>query len=158
MGPDGEISTSLKSSDVTVEDLVDYSIQASNAQKTDHITITGRKSLGLLFGVCRRGFLHAKCRVGNGPHAAEDPADSLWILSTENAAELRTIIADCGRDLRINGTLIVALDPNISADGASRVKEVLTVCGYVPENESHPTDKVFLLCARKQERRVAIAA
>ena len=135
--------------DVTVEDLVDYSIQLSHVDKADHIMIVGRKSLGLLFGVCRRGFAHADCRMARGPHTGEPPADSLWILNTHDAAELRTLIADCGRDLRADGTLIVGPSQDMSDEGAVRLKDVLARCGYVRVNELHPRNDVHLLAFRK---------
>ena len=156
---DGDTGTTAKASHPTVEELVDYSIQASHARATDHILIAGRKTLGILFGVCHRGFFHANCRIAaNRPHAGERSADSLWILNTQNMAELRTLIAECGRDLRPDGTLVVGLNPQISMDGAARLKDVLVKCGFCPGDEFHPAANVFLLCARKQNARIALAA
>ncbi len=150
--------TNSPNHDLTVDALVEHSIALSHVGKNDHIMITGRKSLGLLFGVCRRGFAHADCRIARGPHAGEPPADSLWITNPKDAAELRTLIADCGRDLRADGTLIVGPGPDMSEDGAAKLKQVLACCGYVLESEWHPGNDAFLLCLRKRDVPVALAA
>ncbi|HMI96949.1 MAG TPA: hypothetical protein VK479_10595 [Micropepsaceae bacterium] len=138
--------------------LIDQLIALSGAQHVDRITVAGRKALDVLLGLCRRGFLHATCQTATpGPHV-EDSSDSLWILATQDTAELRTLIAKCGRDLRSGGTLIIGFDRDSSADGALRFRDVLVKCGFIPVQQAHSRDHRFLLCARKRERHEAMAA
>src|SRR5579871_6788983 len=88
--------------------LVDQAITVSEARPTDHITVTGRHTLEVFLGLCRRGFLNATFRTAaEAPHTWDNLADALWVLGTENAAELRTAIASCARDLRPGGSLLV---------------------------------------------------
>ena len=75
----------------------------------DHIVITGHKTLGVLMGLCRRGFAQAACQRAVGRLHRQDCADSLWILDSHDAGELRTLIAECAVDLRITGTLVIGL-------------------------------------------------
>ena len=139
--------------------LVDRLIALSGAQQADHITVAGRNSLHVLLGLCRRGFLHATCRTAaEGPHAGDDCAASLWILNAENAAEMRTLIANCGRDLRSDGTLIVNLDFLSSVEKSAPLRDLLIKCGFVPVQQVRATDRDFLLCARKGRHQQTAAA
>ena len=88
----------------------------------------------------------------------EDLAASLWILDAENAAEMRTQLAAGERDLRPDGTLIVNFDFLASLDKASRLKDLLIECGFIPVQQVHAHDRYFFLCTRKEGFRQAIAA
>jgi hypothetical protein len=48
-------------------ELVDQLVALSGARKADRITVTGRATLDVLLGLCRRGFLHAMCRTPKEP-------------------------------------------------------------------------------------------
>ena len=63
----------------------------------DRITVAGHKTLDVLVGLCRRGFLHCSCRTAGGSSCGNEMTDALWILETQDAAELRTLIAKFGR-------------------------------------------------------------
>lgn len=139
--------------------LVDHLIALSGAHQADHITVAGRNTLDVLLGLCRRGFLHATCRTAvDGPHAGDDAAASLWILNAENAAEMRTLIAMCGRDLRSDGTLIINLDFLPSVEKSAPLRDLLIKCGFVPVQQIHATNRDLLLCARKGRLQQTLAA
>ncbi len=139
--------------------LIDQLIALSGARQADRITIAGCKALDVLLGLCRRGFLNVTCQTATqGPHVAENSADSLWILGTQDAAELRTLVAKCGRDLHAGGTLIIGFDAHSPADRAVRFGEVLVKCGFALVRQTHSGDRQFLLCARNPGRQEAAAA
>ncbi len=139
--------------------LVDQLIVLSEARPMDRITVTGHHTLDVFLGLCRRGFLNAACRTAaEGPHTAENSADSLWIVETENAAELRTLIAKCGRDLRKDGTLVVSLDSPAAAERALVLGAVLARCGFAPVRRMISTGRVLLLCQRQAMASCALAA
>jgi hypothetical protein len=139
-----------------LEALVDHAVALSSVKSSDHIVITGHKGLGVLMGLCRRGFTHATCQRAAGQLHLQDCADSLWILNSHDAAELRTLIAECARDLRVGGTLVIGLHPGMTAD-AAQFCAVLAKCGFHCENEIGISDQLTLVCARREERK-ALAA
>ncbi len=139
--------------------LIDQLIVLSEARVMDRITVTGHHTLDVFLGLCRRGFLNAACRTAaEGPHTAENSADSLWIVETEHAAELRTLIAKCGRDLRKDGTLVVSLDSPAAAERAPVLGAVLARCGFTPVRQMISTGRVLLLCERQATANSAMAA
>jgi hypothetical protein len=144
-------------SNTGLEALVDHAVALSNVKSSDRIVITGHKSLGVLMGLCRRGFTHATCQRAVGRLHLQNCADSLWILGSHDAAELRTLIAECTMDLRVGGTLIIGLHPGMAADGTARLRAVLAKCGFHCENEIGLGGQLTLVCARKEERE-ALAA
>src|ERR1700677_1937319 len=108
-----------------LEALIDYAIALSGVKSTDHIAITGHKALGVLMGLCRRGFAQATSQRAVGRLHRQGCADSLWILCSHDAGELRTLIAECAADLRIAGTLVIGLHPGMAADGAAQFRTVV---------------------------------
>jgi hypothetical protein len=124
----------------------------------DRITVAGHKTLDVLVGLCRRGFLHCTCRAIGGSSCGNETADALWILETQDAAELRTLVAKFGRELDCHGTLIVGFDAHGPADKSARLGEVLTKCGFVAVKEAYARDCGFLICIRKQNETRALAA
>lgn len=130
--------------------LIDDAVALSGVKSGDHIVITGHKTLGVLMGLCRRGFAQAACQRAVGRLHRQDCADSLWILDSHDAGELRTLIAECAVDLRITGTLVIGLHPAIAADGAAQFRAMLAKCGFHCENEIGVGGQVILLCARKE--------
>jgi hypothetical protein len=140
-----------------LDTLVDRAVALSGVKSGDHIVITGHKTLGVLMGLCRRGFTQAACQRAVGRMHRRDCADSLWILDSHDAGELRTLIAECTVDLRIAGTLVTCLNSGMAADGAAHFRAVLAKCGFHCENEISLGGQAILLCARKEERK-ALAA
>ena len=144
-------------SNTALEVLVDSAVALSGVKSSDHIVITGCKNLGVLMGLCRRGFTQATCQRADARLHRQDSADSLWILDSHDAGELRTLIAECAVNLRIAGTLVIGFHTGMAADGAAQFRSVLAKCGFHCENEIGPGGQVILLCARKQGRK-ALAA
>jgi hypothetical protein len=139
--------------------VIDHLIALSGAKPIDRITVAGREALDVFVGLYRRGFLHCACRVlGAVPCVANDSSDSLWILETQDAAELRTLLAGCGRDLRSDGTLLVGFDTHGPADKPARLGEVLIKCGFLPIKEAHSAGRGFLVCTRKKAAVHVLAA
>ncbi len=138
--------------------LVDQLITLSEARPMDRITVTGHHTLDVFLGLCRRGFLNAACRTAaEGPHTAENSPDSLWIVGA-NAAELRTLIARCARDLHKGGSLAVSLHIPGAANGALVLGEVLTRCGFAPVRRMIFPNRVLLLCEKQANANSALAA
>jgi hypothetical protein len=144
-------------SNTGLDALVDRAVGLSGVRSSDHIVITGHKTLGVLMGLCRRGFTQAACQRAVGRMHRHGCADSLWILDSHDAGELRTLIAECAVDLRIAGTLVICLNPGMAADGVAHFRAVLAKCGFHCENEIGLGNQAILLCARKEERK-ALAA
>jgi hypothetical protein len=146
-----------KKSNTGLEALIDPAVALSGVKSNDHIVITGHKALGVLMGLCRRGFVQATCQRAVGGLHRRNCADSLWILNSHDAGELRTLIAECVADLRIAGTLVIGLRPSTAVNGAAQFRAVLAKCGFHCESEIGVGGQVILLCARKEERK-ALAA
>ena len=139
--------------------LTDQLIALSDARPTDRITVTGHNTLDIFLDLCRRGFWNATCRTcAEGPHTSDNAADSLWIVEAEDAAELRTLIAKCGRDLRPHGTLLVSMKSHSGDDAALLLGAVLLKCGFQPLRRLTSTRHVMLLCQRQANASVQIAA
>jgi len=140
--------------------IIDQLIVLSEARPTDRITVTGHRKLDIFIGLCRRGFLNATCRTAaECPHTADNSADSLWIVGTSNAAELRTLIARCARDLRKGGSLVVSLDSAAAAaEGKLVLGAVLSRCGFTPVRRMIWPGRVLLLCERRANVNSALAA
>jgi hypothetical protein len=134
--------------------LIDQLIVLSGARPIDRIAVAGHKTLDVFLGLCRRGFLNATCRTAaEGPHTWENSADSLWIVDTENAAELRTLIARCTRDLRKDGTLLVSVSSPTANESVVLLGSVLVRCGFTPVRKLISSERILLFC----ERRVNVA-
>jgi hypothetical protein len=146
--------------DERVRDFIAHVIGTCHARQTDHITIAGRRAIQTVIDLCRQGYLHVMCRTAApGPHVAEDPADSLWILNVPSETELRALIATLGPDLRNGGTLVVGFEASISSDHAARLRQVLLEMGFVPvRQEIDPAARALLICGQRQPRAHARAA
>jgi len=143
----------------TLSTLTDQLVALSDARPTDRISVTGHNTLDIFLDLCRRGFCHADCRTGaQGPRTSETSADSLWIVEAEDAAELRTLISKCGRDLRPHGTLLVSMKNESGGDAAFLLGAVLLKCGFRPIRRLITTARVLLLCQRQATASVQIAA
>jgi hypothetical protein len=139
--------------------LLDQLIGLSEAQPVQRINLTGHQTIDIFLGLCRRGFLNVTCRTAaEGPHTTEDSADSLWIFGTESSAELRTMLANCGRDLRNGGKLLVSLDDPVTADAVLALSAVLVRCGFTPIRNMISAGRIFLLCERQPAVNTALAA
>lgn len=143
----------------TLSTLTDQLVTLSDARPSDRISVTGHNTLEIFLDLCRRGFFHAVCRTGaQGPHTSDNSADSLWIVEAENAAELRTLLAKCGRDLRPHGTLLVSMKNETGGDATLLLGSVLLKCGFQPVRRLVTTERVLLLCQRYAAVAVQIAA
>ena len=61
----------------------------------------------MLIGLCRRGFACVSCHAADrGPPAGEAASDVLWIPEVKSEAQLLTVVAGLGRDLRPDGILL----------------------------------------------------
>ena len=97
--------------------------------------------------------------AAQGPHVAENSADSLWILNVPSEAELRTLIPKLRPDLRMGGTLVVGFDLSISSDHASRLRRVLLDMGFVPvRQQTDSVGRTLLICGRQEHCAHAQAA
>jgi hypothetical protein len=137
--------------------LIDRAVALLGVKSGDHIVITGHKTLGVLMGLCRRGFTQAAFQRAVGRLHRQGCADSLWILDSHDAGELRTLIAECAVELRITGTLVIGLHPRMAPNGAAQFRAVLAKCGFHCGSEIGLGSQVILLCARKEGRK-ALAA
>ena len=148
-----DVDSRASSGQPIVEDqeIVNGLIKASGVRPTDHVTVAGHKTLEVVLSLFRRGYLHATCRsAAEGPHVAENFADSIWILNTENAAELRTLIAMLSLDLLPSGTLVFNLAPQTPTERTERLGEVLTKCGFASVQSTRSSDGTLLLTARRR--------
>lgn len=142
---------SLSTGDRQIGKFVPHVIKMCHADKTDHITIAGRRAIQTVLDLCRRGYMHVKCRTAApGPHGSENCADSLWILNVPSETELRTHIAELAPELRKGGTLIVGFEVSISSDHAARLKQVLLIMGFVAvQQQKDKHGRTLLIAAGK---------
>jgi hypothetical protein len=148
----GTMYASVNYGDKNVPEFVAHLIGTSHADRTDHITIAGRRAIQAVIDLCRRGYLHVMCRTAaQGPHVAENSTDSLWILNVPSETELRTLVAKLGPDLRVGGTLVVGFELSISSDHASRLRRVLLDMGFVPvRQQTDSAGRTHLICGRQE--------
>jgi hypothetical protein len=89
-------------------DILEEMIHASGAKSADRLTIAGGGYLDLLIGLCRRGFACVSCHAADrGPPAGEAASDVLWIPEVKSEAQLLTVVAGLGRNLRPDGILLI---------------------------------------------------
>jgi hypothetical protein len=136
---------------VPEEDLVDGMIHLTGARATDHVTIAGSWHIGLMTGLCRRGFGKVSCRAVCGPRIADEPADLLWIPEISSETALTGALAQLGRNLRPGGTLVVG-DQRHGA--AQALRRWLARNGFLPTQQiALPGAGGTLLAARKKDAR-----
>jgi hypothetical protein len=143
-----------------IGEFVAHVIRMCHANKTDHITIAGRRAIQTVLNLCRRGYMHVMCRtVAPGPHGCEKSADSLWILNVPSETELRGLISELRPDLRKGGTLVVGFEVSISSDHAGRIKQVLLDMGFLPvRQQKDKHGRTLLICGRQEPQTQAQAA
>jgi hypothetical protein len=151
---------SLSTGDRQVAEFVPHVIRMCHADKTDHITIAGRRAIQTVLDLCRRGYMHVMCRTATpGPHCSENSADSLWILNVPSETELRTHIVELAPNLRKGGSLIVGFEVSISSDHAARLKRVLLSSGFLTvQQQKDKHGRTLLICGRQEPRAQAQAA
>ena len=151
---------SLSTDDRQIRDFVPHVIRMCHADKTDHITIAGRRAIQTVLDLCRRGFMHVMCRTASpGPHGSENSADSLWILNVPSETELGAHIVELAPNLRKGGSLIVGFEVSISSDHAARLKQVLLNMDFVTvQQQKDKHGRTLLICGRQEPRAHAQAA
>ena len=156
----GNMCASVNYCDENLREFVAYVIGTCHAERTDHLTVAGRRAIQTVLDLCHRGYLHVMYRTAApAPHVAENLADYLWILNVPSETELRTLIAKLGPDLRMGGTLVVGFEVSISSRHASRLRQVLLDQGFVPvQQQIDPAGRTLLICGRQEPCAQAQAA
>jgi hypothetical protein len=93
---------------LSADALVGRFIEASGARLSDQIVIAGAAYLEPLIALTRRGFSRAICQSPDrGPHVPNSTADAILAPAVESDAQLLSILAGLGANLRPGGTLVL---------------------------------------------------
>jgi len=132
-------------------DILEEMIHASGAKSADQLTIAGGGYLDLLIGLCRRGFACVSCHAADrGPPAGEAASDVLWIPEVKSEAQLLTVIAGLGRNLRPDGILLIRQQRQFPAGRLRRLASLLAERGFVLEKQTATASGGTIFCARKR--------
>ena len=105
----------------------------------------------MLIGLCRRGFACVSCHAADrGPPAGEAASDVLWIPEVKSEAQLLTVIAGLGRNLRPDGILLIRQQRQFPAGRLRRLASLLAERGFVLEKQTATASGGILFCARKR--------
>lgn len=100
--------------DESATKLVDRLIALTGSKPKDHVMVAGRHLLPVFLELCARHYMQACCKTALAPQIADEPADTLWILNAKSEDELVTLASNLGRDLRPDGTVVIAIgSPNL---------------------------------------------
>ena len=105
----------------------------------------------MLIGLCRRGFACVSCHAADrGPPAGEAASDVLWIPEVKSEAQLLTVIAGLGRNLRPDGILLIRQQRQFPAGRLRRLASLLAERGFVLEKQTATASGGTIFCARKR--------
>jgi hypothetical protein len=140
--------------------LVERLIALTDIGRIDHVIVAGRNTLPVFLELCGRNFLRACCKTATSPHIADDPADSLWLLNAKSEEELLLLSSNLARDLRPNGTLVIALSSLTSAGFPFRVRHLLLENGFAAAHQGAVSIRgdVYLIARRDARVRAKAAA
>jgi hypothetical protein len=140
--------------------LVERLIALTGIQPTNHVIVAGRSTLPIFLALCRWNFLRACCRTVSSPHVTEEPADALWLLNTKSEAELLALASNLARDLRPNGTVVIALSSLTSTGFPFRLRHLLLENGFAAAHQRAVSIRgdVYLIARRDTRVRAKAAA
>jgi hypothetical protein len=126
----------------------------------DHVIVAGRNTLPVFLELCGRNFLRACCKTTTSPRIADEPAASLWLLNAKSEEELLLLASNLARDLRANGTVVIALSSLTSTAFPFRLRHLLLANGFAAMHQRAFFIKgdVYLVARRDDARIRAKAA
>jgi hypothetical protein len=131
-------------------DFVAQLLGLSQSCPKDHIAVAGRRTLNAALQLCRRRFAEVLCLSSDARLCSAERLDALWVLNVPSETELRTLVLNVARALRVGGQLVLGFERPISAAHAARLCEVLGEVGFTAaRRQPNGTGSFSCLCLRR---------